>query len=143
MNDIYIRINVENGVKVPEYAHLTDAGADIFSCDDYVIASNETKMIKTGIRIEIPKGYVGLLFSRSGLSTKGLALANGVGVIDSDYRGEVGCPLYNRTNDDFVIKKGERVAQLVIMPYCTAKFISVDSLTKTERGVGGFGSTGY
>ena len=93
--------------------------------------------------MEIPNGYVGLIFARSGLACKkGVAPANKVGVIDSDYRGEIMVALHNHSKDDVVVSKGDRIAQISLIPYLTANFIDSDDLSSTERGVGGFGSTG-
>lgn len=102
-----------------------------------------TKMLGTGIAAEIPKGCFGAIFPRSGLSTKkGIVLANDVAVIDSDYRGEIKLPLFNRSKDPQTIDPHERVAQMVIIPYVDVELVQVDDLTDTERGDGGFGSTG-
>ena len=103
----------------------------------------ETKLIKTGISMEIPTGYAGLIYARSGLaSKKGLAPANKVGVIDADYRGEIMVALYNQSNEPQVIAAKERIAQLVIAPFLKVEFEETDKLTITVRGDGGFGSTG-
>ena len=131
--------------KLTVYSSEYSAGADLFACLDKDIKINpgETVMIKTGIAIELPLGYAGLIFSRSGLATKsGLAPANKVGVIDCDYRGEIIVSLYNHSKNEQTVKNGERIAQLLITPYCTAAFNVVESLSETERDAGGFGSTG-
>ena len=108
-----------------------------------MIAAGETKIIHTGIAVEIPEGYMGLIFARSGLATKrGLAPANKVGVIDADYRGELMVALYNQSGVEQTVAAGERVAQLVITPFLAVNFEECDELSNTERGVGGFGSTG-
>lgn len=100
-------------------------------------------MIRTGIQVEIPQGYFGAVFARSGLSTKqGLRPANCVGVIDSDYRGEIKIPLYNDSGSTREVHCGDRVAQMVILPYAKVELEEVDELDNTERGTGGFGSTG-
>ncbi len=130
---------------LPKYATNKSAGADLCACIDkeVVIKPFSQVTINTGLAIEIPDGFVGLIFPRSGLSTKkGLALANKVGVIDSDYRGEWLIVLYNQSNQDQVISPKERVAQFVLMPYYKAEFILTDELSVTERNTGGFGSTG-
>ena len=109
------------------------------------IYSGETVMVGTGLAMEIPEGYFGAIFARSGLASKqGLRPGNCVGVVDSDYRGEIKIALHNDTqnNSSFVLKKGERIAQLVIMPYLPVEFEEVDELDTTDRGEGGFGSTG-
>ena len=129
----------------PKYASTSAAGADLYAAveDSVIIKSGETFLVPTGICMEIPEGYAGLIFARSGLATKkGLAPANKVGVIDSDYRGEVMVALFNHSKEDFLLERGERIAQLVITPYLTADFTEADSLSDTERGEGGFGSTG-
>lgn len=130
---------------VPTYGSLYSAGADLYACieENLVIAPHETVLIKTGLSIEIPEGYAGLIYARSGLaSKKGLAPANKVGVVDADYRGEVMVALHNHSEKSAEIECGERVAQLVIAPFLKAEFNVVDSLSDTVRGNGGFGSTG-
>lgn len=131
--------------RIPKYGTAEAAGADLYSCieENTLIKAGETVMIKTGIALEIPKGYVGLVYARSGLAfKKGIAPSNKVGVIDSDYRGEIMVALHNHSKEDYVVEKGERIAQLVIAPYIFADFEEVEELDKTDRNVGGFGSTG-
>ena len=107
------------------------------------IPAHETKLIDTGIAIELPKGTFGAIFARSGLATKqGLRPANCVGVIDSDYRGEIKVALHNDSNEHRVVSGGERIAQLVVIPYLNVELFEADELSDTERGEGGFGSTG-
>ena len=130
---------------IPTYGSLYAAGADLYACveGDVVIAPNETKLIKTGLAIELPVGYAAFIYARSGLASKrGLAPANKVGVVDCDYRGEIMVALHNHSTSEQAISKGERIAQMVIAPYITAEFLEVDELSDTERGEGGFGSTG-
>ena len=130
---------------VPTYGTEYSAGADLYNLngEDVKIPAHSTVLIKTGISAEIPEGYCGLIFARSGLATKrGLAPANKVGVIDSDYRGEIMVALHNHTDVEALVEGGERVAQLVIVPYLKAEFEIADELCDTERGSGGFGSTG-
>lgn len=130
---------------VPTYGSLYSAGADLYACIDenVVINPHTTVLIKTGLSIEIPEGYAGLIYARSGLaSKKGLAPANKVGVVDSDYRGEVMVALHNHSDLPAEVESGERVAQLVIAPFLKAEFNVVESLSDTDRGEGGFGSTG-
>ena len=130
---------------VPTYASTFAAGADLYACEEseVTIAPNETRLIHTGIALEIPQGYVGLIYARSGLSTKrGLAPAHKVGVIDCDYRGEIIVALYNQSGAEQTLAVGERIAQIVFTKYDTAEFDVVDELDLTERGAGGFGSTG-
>ncbi len=141
---INIRKLNENAV-IPTYGSQFSAGADLYACtdSDIVIAPGQTVMIHTGIAMEIPEGYAGLVFARSGLATKkGLAPANKVGVIDSDYRGEIMVSLYNHGSEPQTVCNGERIAQLVITPFLTADFEPVNELSDTARGAGGFGSTG-
>ena len=130
---------------LPEYASDAAAGADLRAClkDSVVIAIGQTVVIPTGIAVRIPDGYAGFIFARSGLATKkGVAPANKVGVIDSDYRGELLVPLHNHGDNDKIIEPGERIAQLVIMPVVHAEFEEASELDATKRGENGFGSTG-
>ena len=130
---------------LPTYGSASAAGADLYNLPgaDVVIPAHETVMIHTGLAMEIPEGYAGFLFARSGIASKrGLAPANKVGVIDSDYRGEFMIALHNHGGEVRVIAHGERIAQLVITPVFTPGFTEVSELSDTERGVGGFGSTG-
>lgn len=129
----------------PRYGSTAAAGADLYAVGDapVTVAPGETVFIHTGLAVEIPEGYVGLVFARSGLACKrGLAPANKVGVIDADYRGEIMVALYNHAQMAQTVEPGERIAQLAILPYLTAQFTEADSLTDTDRGEGGFGSTG-
>ena len=131
--------------KAPTYGTLSAAGADLYALTDgeLTISGGETKLIHTGIAMQIPEGYVGLIYARSGLATKkGLAPANKVGVIDSDYRGEIMVALHNHSGEVQTVENGERIAQIVIAPYLRAEFAESDTLEETERGAGGFGSTG-
>ena len=131
--------------KLPVYGSEHAAGADLYALSDHDIriGPRETAVVHTGLAAEIPQGYVGLIYARSGLATKkGLAPANKVGVIDSDYRGEIRVALHNHSKYEQSIEPYERVAQLVIMPYVCAEFVETDELSDTERGEGGFGSTG-
>jgi len=139
----YKKLN-ENAI-VPTYATPLSAGADLYNLPerDIVIPPRETVLIHTGIAVEIPEGYCGLIFARSGLATKrGLAPANKVGVIDADYRGEIMVALHNHSDNAATIAAGERVAQMVIVPFLRAEYKEVGELSDTERGEGGFGSTG-
>lgn len=129
----------------PCYGSVAAAGADLYGVLDapLTLQPNETALVRTGLAVEIPEGFVGLVCARSGLATKrGLAPANKVGVIDADYRGEVMVALHNHGSAPQTIEHGERIAQLVLVPYLTAAYEEADSLTDTDRGVGGFGSTG-
>ncbi len=135
----------ENAV-VPTYGSKFAAGADLYACtggEEVTIGIGETVLIKTGISMEIPEGYAGLIYARSGIATKrGLAPANKVGVIDSDYRGEIMVSLHNHSNTAQSIADKERIAQLVIAPFLAVEFEEADELSDTVRGEGGFGSTG-
>ncbi len=130
---------------VPTYGTEYAAGADLYALTDNTIKlePNETVMIHTGIAMQIPEGTAAFIFARSGIATKrGLAPANKVGVIDSDYRGEIMVPIHNHSNKTQQIENGERVAQMVIMPYVKAQFQESDNLDETDRAAKGFGSTG-
>lgn len=130
---------------LPTYGSDHAAGADLYACTEVplVIAPHETVMVHTGLAMEIPEGYAGLVYARSGLAAKrDLAPANKVGVVDSDYRGEFMVALHNHGSQPQTIEPGERIAQLVITPYITGVFETVDELEDTARGAGGFGSTG-
>ena len=130
---------------IPTYGTSFSSGADLYACMDHAvtIAPGETYLVHTGISAAIPEGYAGLIYARSGLATKkGLAPANKVGVIDADYRGEIMVALHNHSNQPAEIENGERIAQMVITPFLTAEFVETAELDETERGAGGFGSTG-
>ena len=134
----------ENAV-IPKYGTDFSAGADLYALTDetLTIAPGESLLIHTGISVAIPEGLVGLIFGRSGMACKrGLAPANKVGVIDSDYRGEIMVCLHNHGNVSQTVENGERIAQIAFLPYYTADFKLVDELDETVRGAGGFGSTG-
>ena len=136
---------LNDNARLPTYGSEFAAGADLYACldADVTIAPAETLLIHTGLAMEIPMGLVGLIYARSGLaSKKGLAPANKVGVIDSDYRGEIMVALHNHSTEPRTISDGERIAQIVFAPYYTADFSVVDELGDTIRGTGGFGSTG-
>ncbi len=129
----------------PTYGTEYSAGADLYNLKDneVIIEPHKTVLIKTGIAAEIPEGYCGLVFARSGLASKrGLAPANKVGVIDADYRGEIMVALHNHTDTPAKIEGGERIAQLAIVPFLKAEFEETKELSETVRGAGGFGSTG-
>ena len=130
---------------LPTYGSEFSAGADLYALIEEAVEfqPNETKLIPTGLAMEIPEGYAGLIYARSGLACKkGLAPANKVGVIDSDYRGEVKVALHNHSNTPQTVLKGERVAQMVISDYYACNYVECDNLDDTTRGAGGFGSTG-
>ncbi|MDD6789621.1 MAG: dUTP diphosphatase [Lachnospira sp.] len=136
-------IKLDPEAVVPAYGTEYSAGADLVSLSDITIGPGETAFIHTGLALEIPSGLVGLVCARSGLASKhGIAPSNKVGVIDSDYRGEIMVSLHNHSSKPWHIAKGDRAAQLILMPYIEADFEESDTLAKTERGTGGFGSTG-
>ena len=130
---------------MPTYGSAEAAGADLYAClaESVTIQPGESVFVPTGLAMELPRGYAGLIYARSGLACKrGLAPANKVGVVDSDYRGEFMIVLHNHGSVPQTIEHGERIAQLVITPVFTPGFCEVDDLTATERAGGGFGSTG-
>ncbi len=151
MEDIIIKyIRTGSGmadqVKTPEYATAGSAGMDLSACipGEITIKPGEIARVNTGIAIQIPQADIGgFVFPRSGLSSKhGISLANCVGVIDSDYTGELICPVINHSSKEYTIKPGDRIAQLVFLPVIKARLQETDKLEPTERGSGGFGSTG-
>lgn len=130
---------------LPTYGSPYAAGCDLYACTDadIKIQAGETVLIHTGVAMELPVGYVGLVYARSGLATKkGLAPANKVGVVDCDYRGEIMVSLHNHSKIEQTVAAGDRIAQFVIAPYITAEFEETENLSDTVRGAGGFGSTG-
>ena len=130
---------------LPTYGSEFSAGADLYALaeEEIVFQPGETKFVRTGLAMEIPEGYAGLIYARSGLACKrGLAPANKVGVVDADYRGEVMVALHNHSNTVQKISAGERIAQLVVAPFLKASFTEAETLNETVRGAGGFGSTG-
>lgn len=126
----------------PTRSHEHDAGADLRASEGAFIGSGRFATVPTGVRVSIPKGCVGLLAARSSLCNRGLLMANGVGIIDAGFTGEIKVPLYNAGNTPSNVLAGERIAQLVILPCELPTFRRVDELEDTERGDGGFGSTG-
>lgn len=136
---------IDDRAVVPTYGSEYSAGADLYAILDegLEIPPHATSFVHTGISLEIPEGYCGLIFARSSMGAKrGLAPANKVGVIDADYRGEVMVALHNHSDSIATVEPGERVAQLAIVPFLKAEFEVADELSDTVRGVGGFGSTG-
>ena len=134
----------ENAI-IPTYGSPFSAGADLYACidEDITIKAGETAFIGTGLAMELESGYVALVYARSGLACKkGLAPANKVGVIDSDYRGEIKVALHNHSSEERTVSVGERIAQMVVTPYIKCDFEEAQELDITERGEGGFGSTG-
>ena len=153
MNKYSVRIKkLDQNATIPTYGSDFAAGADLYACEggEVTIAAGETKLIHTGIALEIPEGYAGLIYARSGIATKrGLAPANKVGVIDSDYRGEIMVALHNDSSSIQHIDAGDRIAQLVFHQQCIIEpdedgniWQVVEDLSETDRGTGGFGSTG-
>ena len=138
-------LRMTDSAKLPERGSVSAAGYDLFAdvAEDVTIAPHETKMIGTGLAMEIPEGYFGGIFARSGLSAKeGLRPANCVGVVDSDYRGEIKVALHNDGEQARVITPAEKIAQLVVVQFLSVDFNEVSNLSDTARGEGGFGSTG-
>lgn len=144
MEPIRVKI-LKQGAKLPTYGTVEAAGADLYACLEraVTIEPGQTAFIPTGIALEVPKGCAGLIYARSGMACKrGLAPANKVGVVDSDYRGEITVVLYNHGKDTQTVENGERIAQFVITPVLTPAYVFAESLSDTERNLGGFGSTG-
>ena len=144
MNAIKVK-KLRAGATLPTYGTAFSAGADLYACleSDVTILPGETKKIPTGIAMELPSGTAGLIYARSSLGTKrGLAPANKVGVVDSDYRGEFLIFLHNHGSEPQTVSHGDRIAQLVVTPVFTPGFVEAEELTDTLRGAGGFGSTG-
>ena len=136
---------LKENATMPTYGSEYAAGADLYACIDDAITINpgETHMIPTGLEMELPMGYAGLIYPRSGMASKrGLAPANKVGVVDPDYRGEFMVALHNHSLTPQTVEPNERIAQLVITPFITAQFEETEELSDTVRGAGGFGSTG-
>lgn len=136
---------LQESAVLPERGSASAAGYDLFACmeEDVIIKPHETKMIGTGLAAAIPEGYFGGIFARSGLSSKeGLRPANCTGVVDADYRGEIKVALHNDSEVERVVTVGEKIAQLVVLPFLSVEFDEVETLSETQRGAGGFGSTG-
>ena len=144
MNPVRIK-RVLEGAKLPAYGSAAAAGADLYACleEAVTIQPGETVFIPTGIALEVPQGCAGLIYARSSMGAKrGLAPANKVGVIDSDYRGQVMVALHNHSGATQTVEPQERIAQLLITPVFTPGFVETEELSDTQRGAGGFGSTG-
>lgn len=144
MSNIRVKLLRENA-RIPTYGTQFSAGADLYACltEAVTIQPGETKAIPTGIAMEVPVGCAGLVYARSSMGVKrGLAPANKVGVIDSDYRGEIMVMLHNHGSAAQTVEHGERVAQMLITPVLTPAYEQAEELTDTLRGAGGFGSTG-
>ncbi len=144
MEQIKVKL-LRPGAKLPTYGTEFSAGADLYACleEDVVIAPGQTLKIPTGIAMELPVGCAGLIYARSSMGTKkGLAPANKVGVVDSDYRGEFLVFLHNHGTEAQTVAHGDRIAQLLVTPVFTPGFIEAEAISDTVRGAGGFGSTG-
>lgn len=144
MNTVRVKI-LKEGARLPAYGSAQAAGADLYACLEtaVTIAPGETVFVPTGIALEVPVGCAGLIYARSGMACKrGLAPANKVGVVDSDYRGEIIVALHNHGKVSQTVENGERVAQFVITPVLTPAYEMVQELSDTQRNQGGFGSTG-
>lgn len=135
-----MNIILDNGAFMPEFAHKTDAGADLRSPVCAVVPARGSVVIDTGVHVEIPEGYVGMLKSKSGLNVKHDLI--GTGTIDSGYSGSIRVKIYNLGDTDYQIQRGDKIIQLVIMPCVYCEFTEVEQFAETERGDGGFGSTG-
>ena len=131
---------IQKDVKLPQYGHKGDAGLDLFSSVDFVLAEGQVEAIPTGIKIAVPEGYVGLVWDKSGVSLRGVHRL--AGVIDSGYRGEVKVVMINLSHEAFVIERGMKIAQMLVQPIAKVDIVEVDNLDETSRGEGGFGSTG-
>ncbi len=146
MENVTIKVKkLDPRAVLPSRGSPFSAGADLHACMDapLTVGPGETVFIHTGLTAEIPEGYAGFVFARSGLASKsGLAPANKVGVVDSDYRGEYMVALLNHSNKPVTVNPGDRVAQLVVMPVAFTEFQEAEELSETQRGAGGFGSTG-
>lgn len=143
MQETTVKLIIDAGVDIPKYETLGSAGVDIRASKDCKVPAGKWALIKTGIRAEIPQGYEIQVRSRSGLAfKKGIFVLNSPGTIDSDYRGEIGVVLANFSDEDYDVDEGDRVAQLVLTKVSRANFEAVTLLTETNRGSGGFGSTG-
>jgi len=136
------RLNKE--IELPKYQHFgEDAGLDLHAAEELVIKSGDYKLIKTGLKIAVPKGYAAFVYPRSGLALKkGVTVLNADGVIDSGYRGEIGVILINHGENDFKVNLNDRIAQLIIQKVNTIEWDEVDKLSESQRGEGGFGHTG-
>jgi len=135
---------LDDGLQPPSYAHPGDAGADLRAREDVVLQPGERRLVPTGVSIALPDGFVALIHPRSGLATKhGLTVVNAPGTVDAGYRGEIAVTLLNTDRDEAIeLRRGDRIAQMVIQRVEYAKFVPVQELSKTVRGGGGFGSTG-
>ena len=131
---------IQKDVKLPRYGHAGDAGLDLFSSVDFVLAAGQVEAVPTGIKVAVPEGYAGLIWDKSGVSLRGVHRL--AGVIDSGYRGEVKVVMVNLGGEPFIIEKGMKIAQMLVQPVENVDVIEVEDLEETSRGEGGFGSTG-
>ena len=143
--DVLFRGSAVPAAVPPHYAHPGDAGADLVSTDDVVLESGQRVTVGTGVAIALPDGYVAFVVPRSGLAAKhGITIVNSPGTVDAGYRGEIRVTLLNTdAHEPYTVAAGDRIAQLVILPVSRARFIAVERLPGSDRGEGGFGSTGY
>lgn len=135
-----MKIKLDTGAKKPTRAHTTDAGLDIYAKEEQVVPAKESAIFDTGVHIEIPEGYAGFLKSKSGLNVRYGITSEGV--IDCGYTGSICVKLYNNSGYNYTVKAGDKISQLVILPIATPELELVEELEETERGTGGFGSTG-
>jgi dUTP pyrophosphatase len=134
---------LDEGLPVPAHAHVGDGGVDLHAREAVRLAPGDRAVVATGIALAIPGGYAGLVTPRSGLAARhGISVVNGPGLVDAGYRGEISVILVNLSNEAFTIERGDRIAQLVVVPVVVQEFVVVDDLEATTRGSGGFGSTG-
>lgn len=143
INPIWINTVADDESLIPKYQTAGSAGCDLQSAEDKTIRPGDRVLVGTGVKLEIPFGFGAQVCSRSGLAIKhGVAVLNSPGIIDNDYRGEIKVILHNSGNEEFIIKKGDRIAQLLFFPIIQAIFHKAREVSETERGEGGFGSTG-
>lgn len=135
-----MKVKLDPGAIMPTRAHETDAGLDLYSPVRQVIRANDRESIDTGVHVAIPAGYVGMITSKSGLMAKEGITSRGT--IDSGYSGSIGAVLFNHSGKDYIVEKGQKITQLVLIPIITPELELVDELEDTKRGTGGFGSTG-
>jgi deoxyuridine 5'-triphosphate nucleotidohydrolase len=141
MNESLKKVCRITGPFVPSYSHPDDAGADLKAFEPIIIPAKGKALVSTGLFMELPEGHVGLIWPRSGLAVKH-SIDCGAGVIDANYRGEIKVLLFNHSNENFIIERGDRIAQLLVQKIESINFLAVDSLDETDRNEGGFGSTG-
>jgi len=134
---------LDEGLPVPAHAHPGDGGVDLYARNPATLGAGERSVVPTGIAVAIPDGYAGLIVPRSGLAARhGISVVNGPGLVDAGYRGEIKVVLVNLSTEVFSIERGDRIAQLAVVPVEVQEFVIVDELPSTRRGSGGFGSTG-